>query len=65
LSIDLHGAGAALRGIAADMRAGKANILPDQVDQQFAGLDRDGSPRAVDVEFHGVTCIGIRHNFSH
>ena len=38
-AVDMHDAGAALRRVAADMRAGQAEILAQELDEQRAGLD--------------------------
>ena len=39
-AVQVHGAGAALRGVAADVRAGQLQLLADQLDQQRARVDR-------------------------
>ena len=38
-AVDEDGAGAALAGVAADVRAGQAQLLAQEVDEQHAGLD--------------------------
>ncbi len=39
LAVEMHDAGAALRGVAADMGAGQAQILAQKLHQQGAGVD--------------------------
>ena len=39
LAVDMHDAGAALGGVAADMGAGQPQILAQELDQQRARLD--------------------------
>ena len=53
LAVDLHDAGAALRGVAADMRAGEPQILAQQLHQQRARIDIGGDGFAVHGEGNG------------
>ena len=46
LAVEMHDAGAALRGVAADMGARQPQIFPQQLDQQGTG---------VDIGVYGVT----------
>src|SRR6267142_567386 len=39
LDVEQHGAGAAVRGVAADVRPGQAQVLAQEVDEQQPGLD--------------------------
>ena len=39
LAVEMHHAGAALRGIAADMGAGQPQVFAQKLDQQGAGVD--------------------------
>src|SRR6478735_481698 len=48
LAVEMDDAGAALAGVAADMGAGKAKMLAQELDQQRAGLDLPGSGLAID-----------------
>src|SRR5215468_4857055 len=48
LAVEADRARAAARGVAADVRAGQAERLADEVDEQQAGLDRAGLLLAVD-----------------
>ncbi len=41
LAVDMHDAGAALAGVAADMGAGQAEFLAQQFDEERAALDLD------------------------
>src|SRR5438093_7645037 len=54
-AVDVHGAGAALAGVAAHMGAGEPRELPDVVDEQEARLDVMGILQAVDG--HGNGCL--------
>ena len=47
LAVDMHDAGAALRGVAADMRAGEPQLLAQQLHQQGARIDFGGDGLAV------------------
>ena len=42
LAVDVNDAGAALRGVASDMGAGQAQILPQELHQQRARIDIRG-----------------------
>ena len=48
LAVDMDDAGAALAGVAADMGAGHAEMLAQELDQQRARLDLAGDGLAVD-----------------
>ena len=48
LAVHVDGAGAALGGVAADVRAGQAQMVADEVDEQRARLDFGGDRLAVD-----------------
>src|SRR6516164_3954141 len=61
LSVDLHGARAALRRVAADMRASQAKILADQVHEELARLDLDRALRPVNLKCDEVTLLGLTH----
>ena len=54
-AIDQHQAGAALRGVAADMGAGEAQVVAQELDQQRAVLDIGRDRLAVDGHFHDGT----------
>jgi hypothetical protein len=51
LAVEMHHAGAALRGIAADMGAGQPQVFAQKLDQQGAGIDV--SVNGVAVHDHG------------
>jgi hypothetical protein len=64
LSIDIDGAGAALRRVATDMGSCEAEIIPEQMDQKLARFDRGGLTHAIDVDCHDVMIfIGVDHWF--
>src|SRR6266853_3834030 len=64
LSIDIDGAGAALRRVATDMGSCEAEIVSQQMDQQFSGFDRSALNDAIDVDGHDVMLfIGFNHLF--
>src|SRR5690349_466280 len=48
LAVEVHGAGAAVAGVAADVGSGHAEILADEVHEQEARLDFGLARRAVD-----------------
>ena len=48
LAVDAHGAGAADAVLAADVAAGEAEILAQEIDQRLARLDALGDALAVD-----------------
>ena len=50
IAIEMHGAGAALAGIAADVRARERKLVPQEIDQQRARIDVRGDLLAVDGE---------------
>ena len=52
LAVDMHDAGAALAGVAADMGAGQPQLLAQQLDQQRAALDLDRVLLAVHRQGH-------------
>src|SRR6266542_5975769 len=58
-AVDVHGAGAALAGVAAHVGAGEPRELPDVVDEEEAGLDVVGILHAVDG--HGDGCFHRMH----
>ena len=47
LAVEMDDAGAALRGVAADMRAGEPQVLAQELDQERAGIDIGGDGFAV------------------
>ena len=55
LSVEMHGAAAALAGVAAEVRAGQAELLAQQVDEQGPVFALNGLGLAIDGEFdvHG------------
>ena len=64
LSVDIDGAGAALRGVATDMGSGETEIVPQQMNQKLARFDGSGVAHAVDGDCHDVALlIGINHAF--
>src|ERR1700690_1368822 len=62
LTVELHGAGAALRQPAAEMRIVEADIVAQRVKQRHVGIGIDRMGLAVDVEVkflaHGVSLPG-------
>ena len=52
LAVDMDDAGAALAGVAADMRAGQTELLAQQLHQQGAAFDRRRNRLAVHGEAH-------------
>ena len=46
-AVQMHDAGAALAGVAADMRAGEAQVLAQELHQQRARIDVGGDGLAV------------------
>ena len=50
LPVELHGAGAAVAGVAADVRAGQVEVVADEVHQQPPGRDLALVGRAVDLD---------------
>src|SRR5664279_4398718 len=51
--VHVHGAGAALRGVATDVGAGQLQGLAQELDEQRARIDRPGDGLAVDGERNG------------
>ena len=49
-AVDVDGAGAALAGVAADVRAGQVEILAERLDEEPSGLDVELPVLAVDLE---------------
>ena len=47
-AVDEDGAGAALTGVAADVRAGQTQVFAEEVDQEHAGVDVSLARLAVD-----------------
>src|SRR5207253_2994924 len=39
VTVDQHGAGTALPGVAADVRAGQSKVVADEIDEQRARID--------------------------
>src|SRR5690242_18166515 len=52
LAVDYHGAGPALAGIAPDVRAGQAEVIPQKVNQQSTRLNVALIGHAVYFEFN-------------
>ena len=50
VAVDQHRAGAAHALLAADMAAGEAEIVAQEIDQRFAGFDALGDDLAVDAQ---------------
>src|SRR5262249_49152690 len=50
LAVEVHRAGAAMAGLAADMRAGQVELLAQEMDQQRARFDEGLDRLAVDLE---------------
>src|SRR5260370_1869042 len=64
LSIDIDGAGAALRGVAADMGPCETEIVSKQMNQKLARFQRSGVTHAVNVDRHDVILfVVIDHSF--
>jgi hypothetical protein len=64
LSIDIDGAGAALRRVATDMGSSEAEIVSQQMNQELARFDRSGPTHAVNVDCHDVMAFnGVNHSF--
>jgi hypothetical protein len=59
-AIEQHGAGAALRGVAAGVGAGQAERAAQHVDQQRSGLGFKARGTAVDVQAQGGHGKGTR-----
>ena len=51
--VEMDGAGAALRGVAADVGAGEVELVPQHVDQEIPGLGVDLPGRSVDLQCDG------------
>src|SRR5258708_21397131 len=63
LSIDINGAGAALRGVAADMGPREAEIVSKQIYQKLARFHRSGVTHAVGDDRHDVMLFtGFDHS---
>ena len=52
-AVDMHDAGAALAGVAADMGAGQVQMIAQQMDQKGAVLDIGRDRLAVHRQFDG------------
>jgi hypothetical protein len=64
LSIDIDGAGAALRRVATDMGSCESEIISQQMNQELARFDRNGPTHAIDVDRHDVMSFnGVNHSF--
>ena len=50
VAIDQHRAGAALPGVATDVRAGQAQLIADEIDQQRTRIDVGCRRLAIDRE---------------
>jgi hypothetical protein len=59
LAVEQHRAGAALAGVAADMRAGQAQLLAQYFDQQALRLDLQLHGPAVDFEVQVAHGCGV------
>src|SRR2546426_11150070 len=57
LAIDVHGAGTALRRVAADVRAGEAQVLAQELDEQGRWRDLACDRRAVHLECDDQTHV--------
>ena len=53
----MHGAGAALRGVAADVGAGQMEVLAQRLHQQCVGRNIERRVFAVDLELHLHGCL--------
>jgi hypothetical protein len=53
IAIEMHGAGAALAGVAADVRARERKLVPQEIDQKRARIDVRGDLLAVDGKRKG------------
>ena len=58
-AVHVHGAGAALRGVAADVGAGQLQVLAQELHEQRARVDRPGDGLAVDGEGNGNVHAGL------
>ena len=64
LSIDIDGAGAALRRVAPDVGSGQTKIVAEKMNQQLARFDRSGPARAIDLEGDDILpSSGFAHSF--
>jgi hypothetical protein len=61
-AVEMHDAGAALRGVAADMGAGQPQVFAQELDSQGPGVDIGVNGGAVDD--HGNLCSGLGHQVS-
>src|SRR5918992_2640611 len=52
LAVQVHGAGAAVRGVAPDVRAGKSELVAQPVDEEESRLDLRVAPLTVDGGLH-------------
>src|SRR5208282_2695337 len=59
-TVDLDGAGTAYAVLAADMRAGQANDLAQEIAQQHARLGIARNRRAVQRELHDMAAVGAQ-----
>jgi hypothetical protein len=57
-AVERHRAGAALRGVAADVGAGEAQLITEEVDEESAGRDSSGALGAVDCQLDGDLALG-------
>ena len=58
-AVDMHDAGAALAGVAADVRAGQAQVLAQELHEQRARLDVGCDRFAVDGHRYGFLAQGL------
>src|SRR5262249_5810071 len=59
--VDDHRAGAAVAGIAADVRAGEVKVVAEKVDEQAPGLDLSLVGRAVHLDADRRLCDRVAH----
>src|SRR5437870_13357240 len=60
IAVEQHRAGAAVRGVAADVRAGQAQVLAEQVDEKQSRLDLHAVRSAVDGQLDVMRGHGYR-----
>ena len=61
LAIDNHRAGAADAVFAAQMHAGIARVIAQEIAERFAGLDRGAFGSAIDRHFDAEGGLGLAH----
>jgi DNA-binding HxlR family transcriptional regulator len=63
-AIDINSAGAALRGVATDVGPGQTEIVAQEMNQEFAWLNRNAAAVSVDVDCHFVSfSVSFGHGF--